>query len=148
MVRGYIIEKSTSIISQYYLKAVKRVKSVPKKMMADDGNKHSFIEPIHIYLSRLNDNTGDGLHSFSIMPSPVNQRIESYWSKFVVDRPGWWKSFFQYMVDLEIFDSKWTRFIGLYQVWLYEYSTKRTYRHCKWMESPSTFDKQKQHTIR
>ena len=106
MVRGYIIEKSTSIISQYYLKAVKRVKSVPKKMMADDGNKHSFIEPIHIYLSRLNDNTGDGLHSFSIMPSPVNQRIESYWSKFVVDRPGWWKSFFQYMVDLEIFDSK------------------------------------------
>ena len=27
----------------------------------------------------------------------------AYWSKFVVDRPGWWKSFFQDMVDLEIF---------------------------------------------
>ena len=27
----------------------------------------------------------------------------AYWSKFVVDRPGWWKSFFQNMVDLEIF---------------------------------------------
>ena len=33
----------------------------------------------------------------------VNKRIEPFWSKFV-DIPGWWKSFFQYMVDLEIFD--------------------------------------------
>ena len=38
------------------------------------------------------------------MSSPVNQRIESYWSKFVLDRPGWCKSFFKDMVDLEIFD--------------------------------------------
>ena len=38
------------------------------------------------------------------MSYPVSQRIESYWSKFVVDLPGWWKSFFKGMVDLEIFD--------------------------------------------
>ena len=40
------------------------------------------------------------------MSFPVNQRIESYWSKFVVDRPGWCKLFFQDMVDLEIFDPR------------------------------------------
>ena len=37
------------------------------------------------------------------MPSPVNQRIESYWSKFVCT----WLAeiiFFQDMVDLEVFD--------------------------------------------
>ena len=79
---------------------------------------------------RLNDDTGDALNSFSIVSSPVNQRIESYWSKFVVDRPGWWKSFFQDMVDLELFDPSEPHFIGLYQVLLYEYSTKRTYIHC------------------
>ena len=38
------------------------------------------------------------------MSSPVNRRIESYWSKFVVDTTGWWKSFFQDMVDSKIFD--------------------------------------------
>ena len=40
------------------------------------------------------------------MSFPVNQRTESYWSKFVVGRPGWCKLFFQDMVDLEIFDPR------------------------------------------
>ena len=60
-------------------------------MKADDGTMHSLTEPIHIYLSSLNDDTGNALHSLSIVFSPVNRRIECYWSKFVVDRPGWWK---------------------------------------------------------
>ena len=96
--------KVPEIISQYYLKAVKRLKGVPKKNKADDGTEHSLTEPVHIYLRSLNDDTGHALNSFSLVSSPVNQRIESYWSKFLVDRPGWWKSFFQDMVDLEIFD--------------------------------------------
>ena len=62
------------------------------------------VEPTHMYLCSLND-TGDALNSFSIVSfSPVNQCIKSYWSKFLVDRPGLWKSLFQDMVDLEIFD--------------------------------------------
>ena len=28
------------------------------------------------------------------MSSPVNQRIKTYWTKLVVHRPSWWKSFF------------------------------------------------------
>ena len=83
--------KVPKIISQYYLKALKRLKSVPKKMKADDGTEHSLIKPMHIYLRSLNDNTGDALHSSSIVSSPVNQRPESYCSKFIVDRPDWWK---------------------------------------------------------
>ena len=51
------------------------------------------LNPYTLYLCSLNDDTGDALHSFSIVSSSVNKRIESYWSKFV-DRPGWWKSFF------------------------------------------------------
>ena len=86
-------------MSQYYLKAVKRLKDIPKKMKADDGIEHSLIEPIHIYLRSLNDDTGDALHSFSIVSSPFNQRIESYCSKFVSDRPGWWKSFFYWKLN-------------------------------------------------
>ena len=86
-------------MSQYCLKTVKRLKDIPKKMKADDGTEHSLIEPIHIYLRNLNDATGDALHSFSIVSSPVNQRTESYCSKFVSDRPGWWKSFFHWKLN-------------------------------------------------
>ena len=61
-------------------------------------NAHSLNPYTYVYV------TGDTLNDFSILSSPINQRIESYWSKYAVDRPGWWKSFFQYMVDLEILD--------------------------------------------
>ena len=71
-------------------------------MKADDGIEHSLTEPIHRYLRSLNDDKGDALHCFSIVPSTFNQDIKSYWSKFIVDRPSWWKSFFQNMVDLKI----------------------------------------------
>ena len=72
-------------------------------MKADDGTEHSLTESVQIYLRSLNYYTGDALHSFSIMPSPVNQRIESYWSKFVCT---WLVEiiFLQDMVDLEVFD--------------------------------------------
>ena len=46
----------------------------------------------------------DPLSTFSMTASPLNQRIEVYWSKLRQDRPGWWKSFFQDMVDLELCD--------------------------------------------
>ena len=63
--------KVPEIISQCYLKAVKRLKGVPKKIKADDGNEHSLIEPMHMYLLSLNDDTCDALNSFSIVSSPV-----------------------------------------------------------------------------
>ena len=118
--------KVREIIWKYYLKTEKRLKVVPKRMKLDNGTGHSLIEPMHIYLPSLNDNTGDALHSSSIMSSSVNQRINSHCSKFVVGRPGWWKSFFQDIVNFGNTWSKWTRFIGLYQVLVYEYSTTRT----------------------
>ena len=46
----------------------------------------------------------DPLSTFSITTSPLNQRIEAYWSKLRQDRPGWWKSFFQDMIDLGLYD--------------------------------------------
>ena len=57
-------------------------------MEKDDGTENSLIGPTHVYLRSFNDDTGDALHSFSIVSSPVNQLIESHWSKFVVDKPG------------------------------------------------------------
>ena len=63
---------------------------------------HSLNPYTYIYVALLMIH-GDVLHYFSIRSSFFNQRIECYWSRFAVDRPGWWKPFFQDMVDLEMF---------------------------------------------
>ena len=57
-------------------------------MKSGDGTEHSLIEPVHIYMCSLSDDTSDSLHSFSIVSSSGNQGVESYWSELVVDRPG------------------------------------------------------------
>ena len=36
--------------------------------------------------------------------TPLNQWNEAYWSKPRQDRPGWWNSFFQDMINLELYD--------------------------------------------
>ena len=59
--------KVPEIISQYYLKAIKRLKGFPENWK-QIGTEHSFIEPIHIYLRGLNEHTVDVL-------SPIGQNL-------------------------------------------------------------------------
>lgn len=95
--------KVPELIARYYLEAITQLKGIPNKIKADDGTEHSLIEPIHI---SLRDSNGDceALDTFSIVSSPVNQRIEAYWSKLRRDRPGWWVSFFKDLVDRDLYD--------------------------------------------
>ena len=79
--------KMPEIIAKYYLDAVAEIEGIPIKIKADDGTEHSLIEPIHIYFRLLD---GKNEHDdFSIITSPQNQRIESYWSFLQRDRIGW-----------------------------------------------------------
>ena len=49
-------------------------------MKSSDGTKHSLTESVHIYLRSLNDDAGDVLHFFSIVPSPSQL---AYWAILV-----------------------------------------------------------------
>lgn len=103
MVRGYKINQSTIDHFKILSKSSKKTYRRPKNIKSGDSTEHSLSESVNIYQRSLNDDTGDSLHSFSIVSSPVNQCIEYYWSKYIVDRPGQWKSFFEDTVYLEIF---------------------------------------------
>ena len=61
-------------------KAVKSLEGIPLQIKADNGTEHSLIEPMHLHLSPLNGNLE--MNHFSIITSPQNQRIESYWLVF------------------------------------------------------------------
>ena len=47
----------------------------PLNVKADDGTKHSLVQPIHLLLRKI-DGSDPDLESFSVVTSPVNQRIE------------------------------------------------------------------------
>ena len=73
-------------IAKFYLDAVKSLEGIILQIKADNGTEHSLIEPIHLHLSALNGNLE--MNHFSIITSPQNQNIESYWSVLQRDRLG------------------------------------------------------------
>ena len=96
--------KKPELIAKFYLDAVKSLEGIPLQIKADNGTEHFLIEPMHLHLSTLNGNLE--INHFSIITSPQNQRIESYWSVLQRDRLGWWRRFFQDLVDLELLNTK------------------------------------------
>ena len=95
--------KLPEVIAEYYLNTVSQLKCIPHKITADDGTEHALIQPMQIYLRSLNGD-GNELDSFSIIPSPRNQRIEAYWSHLRRDRPAWWQIFFDAIESQGLFD--------------------------------------------
>ena len=93
------------VIAKFYLDTVKQLGGVPRKIRSDDGTKNSVIEALHTFLrsSHADENASPGC--FNIGRSTANQRIESFWSQFVRDGPGWWIDFFKDMSDLGLFNS-------------------------------------------
>ena len=94
--------KCPDLIAYYYIKASKNLNGILKIIKPDNGTDHSVIELIYLLLRDLS-NEGNVLHSFSIVSSPMNQRIKAYLSNFRKDGLGWWKHFLQDLVDLESF---------------------------------------------
>ena len=72
---------------QNFILAVKSLEGVPLQVKADNGTEHFLIEPIHLHHSTLNGNLE--MSHFSIITSPQNQIIDSYWSVLQLDRLGW-----------------------------------------------------------
>lgn len=94
--------KLPEIIAKYYTIEIKKF-GLPKCLKADDGTEHAIIEPMHITLRSLDG--PDALDSFSIITSPQNQRIESYWSILQRDGIVWWRTFLGEISDLELFSN-------------------------------------------
>ena len=92
--------KDPEVIAKYYLDAVKQLGGVPRKMRSDDGTENSTLEALHTFLRSSHNDENAGPGCFTIGRSTANQRIESYWSQFVKDGPGWWISFFKDLSDL------------------------------------------------
>ena len=80
MAGSITVYKKPGIIREFYLDAVRQLRSIPKKLKADDGTEQVINQPIYILLR-----DSAGYNSFSIVPL-THQWIEAYWSKLRQDR--------------------------------------------------------------
>ena len=96
--------KDPEMIAKFYLDTVKEF-GLPLQVKADDGTEQALVHPIHVYLRSL-DGSHPNLNPFSITSSPLNQRIEAFWSILQRDRIGWWRQLFQDLVDLNLFTNE------------------------------------------
>ena len=77
--------------AMYYLETVKELGGCPVEVVTDLGTENSLLASIQSYFRQNPD-----AHRY--VPSPRNQRIESWWSFYSKNRSSWWRNFFQ---DLE-----------------------------------------------
>ena len=78
-------------IATYYLDAVENQGECPQKLITDLGTENGLMASIHSFFR-------DDLSSHRYVPSPRNQRSETWWSYFRRSRTNWWIIFFK---DLE-----------------------------------------------
>ena len=71
-----------------YLETVKELGGCPVEVVTDLGTENSLLASIQSYFRQNPD-----AHRY--VPSPRNQRIESWWSFYSKNRSSWWRNFFQ-----------------------------------------------------
>ena len=91
MVEGARSNNFPEYPAMYYLETVKELGGCPVEVVTDLGTENSLLASIQSYFRQNPD-----AHRY--VPSPRNQRIESWWSFYSKNRSSWWRNFFQ---DLE-----------------------------------------------
>lgn len=73
-----------------YTDCVEEFKGCPILLITDLGTENGFAASIQCYFR-------DDINAHRYVPSPRNQRIESWWSYLFKTRCGWWRNFFKDM---------------------------------------------------
>lgn len=82
-------------MATFYFEAVRQYKGCPLQTRSDCGTENGIIAAAQCYF-RSHDNgpfCGEQAHVFGT--SPLNQRIENWWSHFKQTCSSWWIQFFK-----------------------------------------------------
>ena len=79
-------------IAAYYLEAVNKFQGCPIEFITDLGTENGIAAGIHSYFM-------DDPDKHRYVPSPRNQRIESWWSFLRRSNTSWWINFFKDLVS-------------------------------------------------
>ena len=82
-------------IGTYYLESVKTYGGCPVDLVTDLGTENGIMAGIHAFFRNNPDR-----HRY--VPSPRNQRIESWWAFFRRTHTSWWIDYFKELVEKEV----------------------------------------------
>jgi len=103
-------------LATFYLDALKEFGGCPVNLITDLGTENGIMAGIHSFYR-------DDATCHKYVPSPRNQRIESWWSNYRKSSSTWWINFFKDLVDQQKIDTSselemeclWFSFSGLLQ---------------------------------
>ena len=84
-------------ILKFFLDAVDESNGCPLTLISDLGTENGLAAATQCYFH-------DSIESHKYVPSPRNQRIESWWAQLSKQRSLWWRSFFADLEHRNIYD--------------------------------------------
>ncbi|XP_069114180.1 uncharacterized protein [Argopecten irradians] len=91
------------VVAQNFLTCVKKLKGCPLVVQADPGTENTHIGAIQCTLRHEATDCFQGISSFRVVKSTLNQRIEAWWSTFRRQRSDWWIQFFKDLAAMDLF---------------------------------------------
>lgn len=88
---------SPDLIAHMFLDTVKMVEGCPLELVTDLGTENGIAAAIQTFFH-------DNPDSHRYVPSPRNQRIESWWSYLNKNRSSWWRGFFSELESQGLID--------------------------------------------
>ena len=88
---------SPSVIGGTYLGCVKEMEGCPIKLVTDLGTENVLAAAMQTFFRQ-------DIDAHPYVPSPRNQRIESWWLFFCKTRGNWWKHFFLHLETEGVID--------------------------------------------
>ncbi|XP_062594572.1 uncharacterized protein LOC134255988 [Saccostrea cucullata] len=89
-----------AVVVQYFIGCIRAVNGFPLILQADPGTENSDMGAIQCTLRHEAGDCFARQHSFRVVKSTFNQRIEAWWSMLRRLKSEWWIRFFH---DLELF---------------------------------------------
>jgi len=87
-----------------FTRYIKKLKAVPRKVVADRGTENVLIAGCQRFIRRFHTDTQSGYNSFQYGKSIANQRIEALWSHLRRSCADFWIQFFKDSVETGQFD--------------------------------------------
>lgn len=82
-------------IGRYFLNAVKASGGCPRELIMDLGTENEIMASMQAFFR-------DDMNSHKHVASPQEQRMESNWSQYRMNRSNWWINFFTYLVESDL----------------------------------------------
>ncbi|XP_033758499.1 uncharacterized protein LOC117340828 isoform X2 [Pecten maximus] len=87
------------VVAFNFAQCVDELKGCPMVLQADPGTENGIMGSLQCLFRHTSNDSFSGIHSYRVVRSIFNQRIEAWWSVMRRQQCEWWISFFKDLVE-------------------------------------------------